>query len=108
MVIPSTEDIFSNAYAASLCSCSAILSKPISFKKSIAAPRPIAPAMIGVPASNFQGSSFHVDSVNEQNQSFLHQIQLAPCFQQMLFSIKYTNTCRTAHFMSGKSKEITI
>jgi hypothetical protein len=38
-----------------------MLSKPTSSKKSIAAPKPIAPAMIGVPPSNFQGSSFHVD-----------------------------------------------
>src|SRR5699024_9159447 len=35
---------------------------PISFKKSIAAPKPIAPAIIGVPPSNFHGSSFHVES----------------------------------------------
>ena len=51
----------------------------------MAAPRPIAPAMIGVPPSNFQGSSFHVDSYksNEINHfatelDWLHVVQANP------------------------------
>src|SRR5699024_7624219 len=35
---------------------------PTSFKKSIAAPRPMTPAMTGVPPSNFHGKSAHVES----------------------------------------------
>ena len=59
---PSTVDIFPSHMQQVYVHVASILSSPISSKKSIAAPKPIAPAMIGVPPSNFQGSSFQVES----------------------------------------------
>ncbi len=49
------------AYASSFFSCSWICAIPISLRYFIARESPIAPAIFGVPASNFHGKSFHVE-----------------------------------------------
>jgi hypothetical protein len=68
----------------------------------MAAARPIAPAMCGVPASNFHGSwlkvVFHVAAALPRRHRF----------EQRLAAVQYADARRSDHLVSGEAVEIAI
>ncbi len=77
-----------------------------------AAPKPIAPAMLGVPASNFQGNSFqetlHCPCALAEGNFFYHfaaALKRRHLFEHFFFAIEHSDACWSKHFVPEKAKK---